>query len=189
MKKSTRLSILCLALTLGAAAGCAKKEVVKKEEPLTPAAATTNSVTNKPVTAETASNRPNTEKTERDTLLPITDASELKAALQEIYFDFDSSAISEQSKNTLTKNTRILMDEPSVSVKIEGHCDERGSAEYNLALGERRAQAAMKYLVTMGIPANRLSVISFGKEKPVAPGHDETSWAKNRRDAFTLNGN
>ena len=74
----------------------------------------------------------------------------------------------------------------ALKVRIEGHCDERGSDEYNLALGERRAKAAMNYLVTLGIADKRLSVISYGKEKPVDPGHDEAAWAKNRRAEFVI---
>ena len=71
-------------------------------------------------------------------------------------------------------------------MRIEGHCDERGSDEYNLALGEQRAQAAARYLTTLGISGERLSTISFGKEKPADPGHDENAWAKNRRDEFII---
>jgi peptidoglycan-associated lipoprotein len=71
-------------------------------------------------------------------------------------------------------------------VQIQGNCDERGSDEYNLALGERRAKVAMDYLATLGVPAERLSIISYGKEKPVDPGHDEAAWAKNRRDDFAI---
>jgi peptidoglycan-associated lipoprotein len=74
----------------------------------------------------------------------------------------------------------------SVNIQIAGHCDERGSDEYNLALGEKRAKAAMDYIVTLGIPASRLSTLSYGKEKPLDPGHDEAAWAKNRRDEFTI---
>jgi peptidoglycan-associated lipoprotein len=78
------------------------------------------------------------------------------------------------------------MKNNSLKVQIEGNCDERGSDEYNLALGEKRAKSAMKYLETLGVPAERLSVISYGKEKPADPGHDEAAWAKNRRDEFVL---
>ena len=79
-----------------------------------------------------------------------------------------------------------MMKDRSVKVRIEGNCDERGSAEYNLALGERRAKAAQKYLVTMGVKPERLSVISYGKEKPAVQGSDESAWAKNRRDEFVI---
>jgi peptidoglycan-associated lipoprotein len=80
----------------------------------------------------------------------------------------------------------MIKKDSAAKVRIEGNCDERGSDEYNLALGEKRAKAAMEYLVTLGIPAERLSVISYGKEKPADPGHDEAAWAKNRRDEFVV---
>lgn len=119
-------------------------------------------------------------------LEPIPGASELKAAFEVIHFDFDSYLLSREARSSLVKNVEMMKYDPGISVRIEGHCDERGSDEYNLALGEKRARAAMQYMVTMGIPRQRLSVISFGKEKPVAVGHDQASWAKNRRDEFAL---
>ncbi len=106
----------------------------------------------------------------------------MTSALEKIYFDFDSSALSDQARKTLTGNADYLRKNAVAKLRIEGNCDERGSAEYNIALGEKRAEAAKKYLVTMGIPADRLATISYGKEKPADPGHDESAWAKNRRD-------
>ncbi len=110
----------------------------------------------------------------------------LTSALEKIYFDFDSSALSDQARKTLTSNADYLRKSAAAKLRIEGNCDERGSAEYNIALGEKRAEAAKNYLVTMGIPADRLATISYGKEKPADPGHDESAWAKNRRDDFTI---
>jgi len=87
----------------------------------------------------------------------------------------------------LYKNAELLLKvQPDAKVKIEGHCDERGSAEYNLALGERRAKSAMQYLVTLGVKADRVSIISYGKEKPAVDGHDDAAWAKNRRAEFVI---
>ncbi|HYS43726.1 MAG TPA: OmpA family protein, partial [Geobacteraceae bacterium] len=87
----------------------------------------------------------------------------------------------------LNKNAEYLLKKSvSLKIQIEGHCDERGSDEYNLALGEKRAKAALNYLVTLGVPAARLSFISYGKEKPADPGHDDAAWAKNRRDEFAI---
>ena len=87
----------------------------------------------------------------------------------------------------LSKNAEILLKgKPTVKIQIAGNCDERGSAEYNLALGERRAKSAQQYLITMGVAPDRLSIISYGKEKPAVEGHDEAAWAKNRRDEFTI---
>jgi peptidoglycan-associated lipoprotein len=77
-----------------------------------------------------------------------------------------------------------LLEHPDLTIRIEGHCDERGTVEYNLALGERRAQAVLDYLVAYGIPRDRISVVTYGEERPLDSGHDETAWAKNRRAAF-----
>ena len=110
----------------------------------------------------------------------------LKEALEKVYFSFDSSNLDDGARQNLTKNAAFMKKNGSAKVRIEGNCDERGSDEYNLALGERRAKAAMQYLVTMGVPAARLSVISYGKEKPADPGHDEAAWARNRRDEFAV---
>jgi peptidoglycan-associated lipoprotein len=108
-------------------------------------------------------------------------------AFEKIYFDFDSYVLSQQARDVLSKNADLLKNkDTSLKIQIEGNCDERGSDEYNLALGEKRAKSAFNYLVTLGVPAERLSVISYGKEKPVDPGHDEAAWAKNRRDEFVV---
>jgi peptidoglycan-associated lipoprotein len=104
----------------------------------------------------------------------------------DIYFEFDQYILSDKAKQTLNNKVLWLKDFPSAKALIEGHCDERGSVEYNLALGQKRADAAMKYLVSMGIDAKRISTISFGKEKPMDPGHTEEAWAKNRRTHFVL---
>ena len=106
--------------------------------------------------------------------------------LERIYFDFDSYVLGEAARVSLLKNAEIMKKTPTIKVRIEGHCDERGSDEYNLALGEKRAKAAMQYLVTIGVPEERLAVISYGKEKPAAPGHKESDWAKNRRAEFVI---
>ncbi|HUK83754.1 MAG TPA: OmpA family protein [Verrucomicrobiae bacterium] len=102
-----------------------------------------------------------------------------------VYFDFDSAKIrpSEMSK---LESVAAAMKGNDKKLVIEGYCDERGTAEYNRALGERRAQAAREELVHMGIDAGRISTISYGKDRPADPGHDESAWAKNRRDEFVL---
>lgn len=98
-----------------------------------------------------------------------------------VWFDTDSFDIDAEDQATLTKQAAWLAKYPNVNATIEGHCDERGSREYNLALGEKRANAAKNFLVSAGVAASRLSVISYGKEKPFATGSDEASWAQNRR--------
>ncbi len=106
--------------------------------------------------------------------------------LQIVYFPFDSSILTTEASEALKSNAAYLRDNPSVQVQIEGHCDERGTVEYNLALGERRARAAKTQLKKLGIEDRRLSTISYGKERPSDSGHDETAWAKNRRAVFVL---
>lgn len=106
--------------------------------------------------------------------------------LKTIYFDFDRYDLRPDAKRTLEENARVLKENPTWHVLIEGHCDERGSNEYNLALGEKRARAAMEYLIMLGIEPERLSIISYGEERPVDPRHNEEAWAKNRRCEFVV---
>ena len=115
----------------------------------------------------------------------------LRAAMQafeseNIYFDFDKSDLKPEARKILDKKTAWLRSNPQYRLRIEGHCDDRGSNEYNVALGERRAEVAMKYMIAEGIPANRLSTISYGEERPACTQETEDCWAKNRRDEFTL---
>lgn len=105
-------------------------------------------------------------------------------SLQDIYFDYDRAVIRDEARNALNGNAKQLMDSNGARVVLEGHCDERGTVEYNLALGERRANAARDYLVRYGIEGMRLSTVSFGEERPFDPGHEESAWSKNRRVHF-----
>jgi len=107
-------------------------------------------------------------------------------AVKDIFFDFDQAMIRDDSKKTMADNVLWLKTNPAAKVTIEGHCDERGSSEYNLALGERRARVTRDFLVAAGIEANRVNTISFGKERPFVLGHDESAWKWNRRAHFTL---
>lgn len=106
------------------------------------------------------------------------------AGLRSIYFDFDKYNLRDDAKKTLETNAKLLMENSKTRIAIEGHCDERGTNEYNLALGEKRASAARDYLIRLGVDAAQISVISYGEERPVSMGHDEESWAKNRRGEF-----
>jgi peptidoglycan-associated lipoprotein len=105
---------------------------------------------------------------------------------QPVFFKFDSSDVDALAQQALNTNAEIMKKYPSWVVTIEGHADERGTAEYNLALGERRAMSARTYLVSLGLSADRLRTVSYGKEFPFDPGHDEAAWAKNRRAQFVL---
>lgn len=109
--------------------------------------------------------------------------------LMPIYFDFDKANLKSEAKATLNANAELLKAESGGKIIIEGHCDERGTNEYNLALGERRAMAAYEYLKTLGISSDRMSTISFGEERPAATGNDESAWSRNRRAEFVRSGN
>lgn len=107
------------------------------------------------------------------------------ARLQEmIHFEFDKSELSSRSRDVLADKAEILRSYPDVRLRIEGHADERGTVEYNLALGERRADAARRYLVDLGIDPDRLTTVSYGEERPLVPESNEAAWAENRRDEF-----
>lgn len=110
--------------------------------------------------------------------------AQAQAALLDVktfYFDYDESSIKSDAKAALVAHAKFLMANPSESVKLEGHADERGTPEYNLALGERRAVAVRRFLMANGAAASQISVVSYGEERPVMRGHNESSWSKNRR--------
>lgn len=101
-----------------------------------------------------------------------------------IHFDFDKSDIKPEDRSVLDQKAAILSANPGLQIRIAGNCDQRGSDEYNLALGSRRAATAKTYLVNKGVDAGRITTVSYGKERPLAIGHDEASWAQNRNDQF-----
>jgi len=105
-----------------------------------------------------------------------------------IHFDYDKANIRPEDASILDQKVAILQANPNLRIRISGHCDERGSDEYNLALGNRRATAAKQYLVSHGIEAQRIETVSYGEERPLAQGHDEAAWAQNRRDEFEIIG-
>ena len=106
--------------------------------------------------------------------------------LQDVYFDYDRSDIRPETRRILAENAEWLKKYPRVKVQIEGHCDERGTVEYNLGLGQRRGTSVRAYISALGISSQRLFTISYGEEQPVDPGHDEGAWAKNRRAHFKI---
>jgi peptidoglycan-associated lipoprotein len=106
---------------------------------------------------------------------------------QDVYYDYDAYTLSPPAKKVLDDKIAFLKQYPKVKVTVEGHCDERGTTEYNLALGERRANAAYQYIVNSGLQTQKLSSVSYGKERPISTGHDEASYAKNRRAHFQVN--
>lgn len=113
-------------------------------------------------------------------------ATPASSPLKDVYFDFDSYDLRADARDTLKANGEWLRSNPSAQVQIEGHCDERGTTEYNLALGSKRAQSVKDYLVTLGATADRLSTISYGEELPVCTEHNEACWQKNRRARLVI---
>ena len=184
-KKSILQLVLLVTLATLLAAGCAKKPAPPVEEEEAPM------VTKMP--EQEVSGIQEQELTEAE--IRERDARERAAAeaaareargLQRIFFDFDQYVLTSQARDILADNAAYLKANPGVNVRIEGHCDERGSDEYNLALGERRAQAAQKYLISLGVDSSQLEVISYGEEKPLDPGNNEEAWSKNRRAEFVV---
>jgi peptidoglycan-associated lipoprotein len=165
MKKRTTL--LCTAALL-ALAGCAKKPPAKLPPP--------------PPETTTAPTPPAPPSEAGNAVVPGSRADFLQqAGTDTVHFATDSSDLDGDATATLTKQAAWLQKFPNIRVTIEGHCDERGTREYNLALGDRRANSAKNFLINAGVPAARISVISYGKERPVATGSDEEAWAQNRR--------
>jgi peptidoglycan-associated lipoprotein len=111
---------------------------------------------------------------------------EKPSQFDDVRFDFDKSEVKEDGRKTSQVVAGYMKKNTKAKMLIEGHCDERGTSEYNMALGERRAAAVMTYLVSLGVPKGALSAVSFGKERPLDPGHNEEAWAKNRRAHFVL---
>lgn len=179
MKRSlVTVALLLCSLTL-ALGGCAKKDLVKEDDTLSQTA-----TGGKPGEDAATSTVP----VAQDTVIkdePAISTADLKP-FDTIYFDFDSYVLRQDARDSLDKNAAWLKANAGQKVRLEGHCDERGSDEYNLALGEKRARAAMNYLVTLGTTPEQLATISYGKEKPADPGHTEAAWAKNRRVDFVI---
>jgi peptidoglycan-associated lipoprotein len=115
------------------------------------------------------------------------EAAEHAFVEENIHFAFDSSALSERAREILESKADYLRSNPGITVTVEGHCDDRGTDAYNIALGERRAESVRIFLVGLGIGTNRLDTVSYGEERPIAMGHDEASWAENRRAQFVVN--
>jgi len=188
MKRGMIALLAALSLAALVAGGCASKEVVKAEEPVVKAEPKVEAPAPEPVKVEPVKPEPpKPAEPAKQVEMEAPKATAPEANFETIYFDFDKSDLRQDARDVLYKNADILLKaKTDAKIKIEGHCDERGSAEYNLALGERRAKSAMQYLITLGVPAERLSVLSFGKEKPAVDGHDEAAWAKNRRSEFVI---
>ena len=193
MSKSYGKYLLFLIFAALLASGCARQELVKKDEGIASETAKTAEASSaRPLPKETGEKeqpiKESTIKSQAVEVPPKTAEADArtKADLEKIFFEFDSNTLSPTARDTLVKNAKIMEKRSGVKILIEGHCDTRGSDEYNLALGEKRARMAAQYLATLGVPAERLSVISYGKENPADPDNNEAAWAKNRRDEFVI---
>jgi peptidoglycan-associated lipoprotein len=168
---------------------CAKKQL-KTEEGAKPAPAATMKKAEPSMAGEDeAAKKAEAERQAR--LRAEAEARKVRMEIQafesgNIYFDFDKSELKPEARAVLEKKGSWLRAHPEFFLRIEGHCDERGTSEYNLALGERRANAALQFLNALGVSMARMSTMSYGEERPVDPGHSENAWAKNRRGEFKL---
>ena len=180
---SWKWAVLALSVAALVATGCAKKQTVKSEGTQGPAgAASAPSVGEAPVTEAP----PPSGQLASTAEAGVAVTEEKPSQFDDVRFDFDKSELTEGGRRTSQTVADYMKKNPKAKLLIEGHCDERGTAEYNMALGERRATAVMTYLGSLGVPKAALSTVSFGKEKPLDPGHNEGAWAKNRRAHFVL---
>jgi peptidoglycan-associated lipoprotein len=185
----TRLVVAALCVATLTAAACAKKQPpVARPVPPPPTTGAPTTVDRPPAPPAPAPEPAPPAATIEESDLSTRSLDELnrESPFQPVFFDYDSFDISQAGQASLGGNAALLRKFPTWVVTIEGHCDERGTAEYNLALGEKRAIAAKNYLVSLGIPADRLRVVSYGKEFPFDPGHTESAWSKNRRAHFVI---
>ena len=169
LKRISMVALVLASLTL--TVSCAGK---KKPEPTAPVGGT-----------EGGTMDPNISGTDNGSIFDKngSDSGSIKG-LSSVHFDYDSSTLSSEARRQLSENAEWIKSHSNVTVQIEGHCDARGSVEYNLALGERRAKAVKAYMSSLGIASKRMTIISYGEEKPIATGDSEDAYAKNRRANF-----
>jgi peptidoglycan-associated lipoprotein len=193
-RPATSVMVVALAVTTFAVAGCNKKPPVPVAPPSTggttapPSGAPPKPQPVPPQPPPIDNPTPVTSTPGKDfNTMAIDDINKPEnSPLKPIYFLYDSDEIDEPSKKILEANASVLKQYSTWVITVEGHCDERGTAEYTLALGDRRALTAKNYLMSLGIAADRLRTVSYGKEFPFDPGHDEGAWSKNRRAHFML---
>ena len=185
--RQNRLLVLAVLVTLTISA-CAKKQPAVAR-PMPPPPASTGGPTGPPPPPQPVSEPipvPPEPVSEDSIAGRSLDDLNRDSPLKPLFFALDSADVSADGQRVLQDNAAIMKKYPAWQITIEGHCDERGTAEYNLALGERRALAAKNYLVSLGIPADKVKTVSYGKEFPFEPGHDDNAWSKNRRAHFVI---
>ena len=189
-RRNVQLMVVIAVVLFVAGAACAKKPpTVPRPQP--PPADGGNALPTEPPTPPRPVDEPIPVPPEPDSirsgdLKDDLDSLNRSGVLKPVFFELDSSDVNADGQRSLQENADVMRKNAKWQVTIEGHCDERGTAEYNLALGERRAIAARAYLVSLGIPAERVRVVSYGKEFPFEQGHDEAAWSKNRRAHFVI---
>ena len=190
MKSARSLATLAACAALLTAAACGKKTAPVARPMPPPVVSNTPTAPARPPAPPEPVREPTSVPPEpvRDDAISSASLDDLNknSPLKPVYFELDSSDLSPANQKTLDEDAGLLKRYTSWAVTVEGHCDERGTAEYNLALGERRAIGARAYLVSLGISADRLRTVSYGKEFPFDPGHDESAFSKNRRAHFVI---
>ena len=173
-----RLTLLMVSvLAIGVTAGCGKKQ---------PPATDDRGRVEPPPATESAADADADAARRAEEEARLAREAAFSSIQAPIYFDFDRSELREDARQTLQTKAEALRQFPDIRIRIEGHCDERGTVEYNLALGERRADAARAYLVDLGIDPDRMTTISYGEERPAMDGNNESAWSQNRRDEFVI---
>jgi peptidoglycan-associated lipoprotein len=187
--RPTRIAVIALLAATAGLGACGKKKppVARPVPPPgTAAAAPANRPPAPPEPVPETTPIPPEPSISNDILSGDLDTINKNSPFQPVFFALDSYEVDAAGQQVLNTNAGILKKYPTWIITIEGHCDERGTAEYNLALGEKRAVAAKTYLVSLGVPADRVRTVSYGKEFPFDPGHDEGAWSKNRRAHFVV---
>lgn len=173
--------MLMLSLVMVLGAGCAKKTTDSM-----PSSATKVEISDKDTDWQKSAPAPESRSLTEDEIRAQQREQAQREVGNVIYFAFDSFELTPESRDVLTSKAETLKKYSLFNIVIEGHCDERGTSEYNLALGERRAKASQQFLNQLGIATERMTIVSYGKERPVDQGHTEAAWSKNRRDEFMI---
>ena len=184
-QRTALAATICLVISLGVAACGKPKQVAQTPPPPIPPAAPAAPPAPPPPPAAPAPAATPRALTEDQRFAQMS-LADVNKELGDVFFDLDASTIKDEGRTTLTTNANYLKRWTSVRVTVEGHCDERGTAEYNLALGDRRANSVKAYLVSLGVPAANITVVSKGKEAPVCTEHAESCWSQNRRGHFVV---
>ena len=187
---SVRRTVFLLLLLVTIAAGACGKKKPPIARPIPPPPAGSSTTITPPPEPPAPAPEPTTvppEPVPEDSIAAGSiDDINRNSPLKPVFYELDAAEVDADGQRVLQANAEVLRRYPSWQISVEGHCDERGTAEYNLALGERRAVAARNYLVSLGIPADRVKTVSYGKEFPFDPGHNEEAWSKNRRAHFVI---